>query len=59
MSIDLIIGWVLGLLGSLITGIVMYWLEGRREERRERFKQQGEQILNSSQKLSRSISGGN
>lgn len=44
MSPDLFIGWLLGLLGSLLTGVIMYWLEGRREERRERLKQHGEQV---------------
>lgn len=39
MSSDLLIGWLLGIASSLITGLFMFWLEGQREQRRERLKQ--------------------
>jgi uncharacterized protein YjbI with pentapeptide repeats len=35
MSSDLILGWALGLASSLLTGLFMFWLEGRREIRQE------------------------
>jgi len=35
MSNDLILGWVLGLLSSLLTSLVMFWIEGLREKRKE------------------------
>lgn len=34
MSIDVIFGWVLGFVSSIATSIVMFYLEGRRENRR-------------------------
>jgi uncharacterized protein YjbI with pentapeptide repeats len=39
MSTDLIIGWFLGVASSLLTGVVLFWLEGKREIRREALKQ--------------------
>lgn len=39
MSSDLLIGWVLGIASSLITGLFLFWLEGQREARREKLKQ--------------------
>lgn len=44
MSNDLILGWALGLVGSLITGVALFWLEGIRDERRERLRQRQEDI---------------
>lgn len=35
MSNDLILGWVLGLLSSLLTSLVMFWIEGKRDKRKE------------------------
>jgi uncharacterized protein YjbI with pentapeptide repeats len=42
--IVLILGWVLGLASSLLTGLIMFWLEGRREDRSLRFHQRLEDI---------------
>lgn len=33
------IGWLLGLISSLVTGLMLFWLEGLREDRRLRFQQ--------------------
>ncbi len=33
MNNDLILGWVLGLLSSLVTSLFLFWLEGKREQR--------------------------
>ncbi len=35
MSNDLILGWTLGLLSSLLTSLVMFWIEGMRDKRKE------------------------
>ena len=40
----LIMGWLLGILSSLATGVLMYWLEGKREIRREAANQRREDI---------------
>jgi len=40
----LIIGWALGLLSSLATSILLYWLEGKREIRNEIARQRHEDI---------------
>jgi hypothetical protein len=42
MSNDLILGWFLGVASSLLTSLVMFWLEGKREVRREALKQRQE-----------------
>ena len=33
MSLDLLVGWLLGLVSSLATGVLLFWLEGKREIR--------------------------
>lgn len=42
MSSDAIIGFVFGLLSSLLSGIVLFWLQGRRDVQREAIKQRRE-----------------
>lgn len=44
MSSDLLIGWALGIASSLITGLFMYWLEGKRELRISERAQRREDI---------------
>jgi hypothetical protein len=44
MSIDLILGWFLGLVSSIISGIVLFWLQARRDRQNEVFKQRREDI---------------
>lgn len=41
---ELILGFALGLIGSLFSGIVLFKLEGRREAQRERQKQRKEDV---------------
>lgn len=38
----LVLGWLLGLVSSITAGLVMFWLEGKREIRTERLKQRRE-----------------
>lgn len=40
----LLIGWGLGLFSSLVTSILLYWLEGKREIRHEIARQRREDI---------------
>lgn len=42
MSLDAIIGFALGLLSSLLSGVVLFWLQGRRDVQREAMKQRRE-----------------
>ena len=38
----LVLGWLLGLVSSITAGLVMFWLEGKREIRTEKLKQRRE-----------------
>lgn len=40
----LVLGWVLGLVSSLLTGLMMFWLEGKRAVREESARQRHEDI---------------
>lgn len=42
MSNDLLIGWLLGLVSSLLSGVVLFWLQGRRDQRNETLRQRRE-----------------
>ena len=42
MNNDLILGWLLGLLGSLVSGIVLFWLQDRRDVKNEALRQRRE-----------------
>lgn len=44
MSSDLIIGWALGLASSLLTALLLFWLEGKRSIRNEQRMQRREDI---------------
>lgn len=44
MSSDLIIGWALGLASSLLTALLLFWLEGKRSIRNEQRVQRREDI---------------
>ncbi len=41
---DLVLGWLLGLASSLVTSLLLYWLEGKREIRAEAQKQRREDV---------------
>ena len=44
MSIDLILGWFLGLVSSIISGVVLFWLQARRDRQNEALRQRREDI---------------
>lgn len=44
----LILGWLLGLVSSLVTGLIMFWLDGKRENRKIRLQQKVEDIRTAS-----------
>ncbi len=44
MTPDLIIGWMLGLVGSIISGIALFWLQSRRDIQNEILRQRREDI---------------
>lgn len=44
MNTDVILGWVLGVAGSIISGIVLFWLQGRRDAHLERLRQRREDV---------------
>lgn len=44
MSNDAIIGFVFGLLSSLVSGVVLFWLQGRRDIKNEILRQRREDI---------------
>jgi uncharacterized protein YjbI with pentapeptide repeats len=44
MNSDLILGWVLGVASSIISGIVLFWLQSRRDIQNEVLRQRREDI---------------
>ena len=44
----ILLGWLLGLVSSLVTGFIMFWLEGKRENRKLRLQQKIEDIRTAS-----------
>jgi len=42
----LLLGWILGLVSSLSTGLFMFWLDGKRQLRREKAQQRQSDIRN-------------
>jgi uncharacterized protein YjbI with pentapeptide repeats len=40
----LIVGWLLGIISSLLSSLVMFWLEGKRQTRAEKSKQRQDDI---------------
>ena len=39
MSSDLLVGWTLGLISSLLSGLFLFWIQSRRDIQKERLKQ--------------------
>ena len=44
MNTDVILGWFLGVASSIVSGVVLYWLQTRRDIHNERLRQRREDI---------------